>query len=54
MKYFVILIHPNKKGVYFALNENDALMVFESREAAGEAAQRTLFGSHGLYEVYEL
>jgi hypothetical protein len=52
--YFVLLINPSNR-VRFALTEEDgSVMTFTSAKAAGEAADKTLFGSHQSYDIYNL
>lgn len=55
MKYFVLLENPSN-GARFAMIDSekdpDAVAMYDTMEAADEAAGKTLFGGHGYYEVY--
>jgi hypothetical protein len=53
--YFVLLMNPSNR-VRFALVEEDgqSVMMFDNIWQAHEAANKTLFGAHGSYDIYDL
>lgn len=55
MKYFVLLENPSNGARFAMINSEvdaDAIAVYDTIDAADEAAKKTLFGGHGYYEIY--
>lgn len=52
MSYFVLLHNPHTQSDLPLVEEDGCMCAFESYEDACGAAQRTLFGSHGWYSVF--
>jgi len=53
--YFVILQNPSNKKRFALRDEGqDSVKEFDSISSAELAASRTLFGSHGYYEIFDI
>jgi S-adenosylmethionine hydrolase len=53
-KYFAIVYNPSTKARFAITDEDTSIVMYKTFKEAKAQAQRTLFGSHGYYEIFSI